>query len=119
MRKVELNDKQIGVILLFVERYEGTKTQIRVMDQAMNALDPDFEISGMMEPTDQGIRLPIDDLGEKTKICEIKDTPYKQLQGFLKDQSVPYSRRPDSIGRIFLTVLTALEKAEYVDEEDE
>jgi hypothetical protein len=117
-KKVRLSDKERVAIIMFSERHEGSRTEIRRMDKAVDVIDRDF-ISNRIVPTISGQGLMVDGgfekLSEEEEDYVFEDEPFKTLKKFLESQTIPYSRRKEHIGRVLMTVMDKMDRPEEVD----
>ncbi len=114
MREVYLSERECGVLILFTERFEGTRNEIRMMDAALDVVDPRYALSGQMRQTDMGVMIDIKSLSNNETKLKFDDAPFELLLKFLKEQRLPYSRRPDTVGRTVMKVIEKLEGAEQI-----
>lgn len=114
--KVLLTEQQRATIVLMVERFEGKRTEFQRMDRAIGVLDGDFELSDKIQPTGIGVSIDLPSLDDTPEEFIFDREPFKTLRTFLKEQTVNYSRRKSTIGRLFIDVLDAFEDAEEVKE---
>jgi hypothetical protein len=114
--KVLLTEQERAVVVLMVERFEGKRTEFQRMDRAIGVLDGDFVLSDKIRPTGMGVFIDLPSLDNKEEEFIFDNEPFKTLRTFLKDQTVNYSRRQSTIGRLFIDVLDAFEDAEEVKE---
>ncbi len=115
--KVLLSEQQRATIVLMAERFEGKRTDFQRMDRAINIIDGDFELSDKITPTGMGVSIDLPSLDSKEEEFTFDNEPFKTLRTFLKDQTVNYSRRQSTVGRLFIDVLDAFEDAKEVEEE--
>ena len=109
--KVLLSEQQRAVIVLMVERFEGKRTEFQRMDRAIGVLDRDFTLSDKIMPTGMGVSIDLPSMDTEDEEFIFDNEPFKTLRTFLKDQTVNYSRRQSTIGRLFIDVLDAFEDA--------
>jgi len=112
--KVLLSEQQRAVIVLMVERFEGKRTEFQRMDRAIGVLDRDFTLSDKIMPTGMGVSIDLPSMDTEDEEFIFDNEPFKTLRTFLKEQTVNYSRRQTTIGRLFIDVLDAFEDAEEV-----
>ncbi len=114
--KVLLSERQRAVIVLMVERFEGKRTEFQRMDRAIGVLDRDFKLSDKIQPAGMGISIDLPSLDDTEEEFIFDNEPFKTLSTFLRDQTVNYSRRQPTVGRLFIDVLDAFEDAEEIKE---
>jgi len=106
-----LTEQQRAVIVLMVERFEGKRTEFQRMDRAIGVLDRDYTLSDKIIPTGMGVSIDLPSLDDGEEEFIFDNEPFKTLRTFLKDQTINYSRRQSTVGRLFIDVLDAFEDA--------
>lgn len=112
--RVQLSEQHRAVIVLMTERYEGTRTDFKRMDRAIDVLDPDYELSDQIQTTPMGVQIDLPAMSDEETEFIFPNEPFKTLKTFLKEQRVNYSRRQATIGRLFIDVLETFDDAEEV-----
>jgi len=112
-KQVELSQRERAVIVLFCERYEGTKVEARRMDKALDVIDNG--VVDFMVTTPMGVQMDMQALGDDEEEFIFENEPFKTLNVFLQSQTLPYSRRPDTVGRVMLGVLDKFDNAKTID----
>lgn len=112
-KKVLLSQKERAVIVLFSERYEGTRVEIRRMDKALDVIDNG--VADLIVKAPLGVQLDVGAMDDVEESFVFEDDPFNTLKTFLKDQRIPYSRRPNTVGRVMMTVMDKIDAAETID----
>lgn len=112
--KILLTEQQRAVVVLMVERFEGKRTEFQRMDRAIGVLDRDYSLSDKIQQIGMGVSIDLPSLDDTEEEFIFDNEPFKTLRTFLKDQTVNYSRRQSTIGRLFIDVLDQFDDAEEV-----
>ncbi len=112
-KQLELSQKERAVIVLFCERYEGTIVEVRRMDKVLDVIDNG--VASFIKTTPVGVQVDMDSLDDTQEEFVFEDDPFETLRTFFKSQRIPYSRRPDTVGRVIMGVADKLDTAETVD----
>lgn len=117
-KEIRLSDKERAAIIMFSERHEGTRTEIRRMDKATDVIDHDY-ISSKITTTMSGhgilIEGGLDKLSEDEEEFVFEDEPFKTLKTFLQNLTIPYSRRKEHVGRILMGVMDKMDNAKNIE----
>lgn len=117
-KEIRLSERERVAIIMFSERHEGSRVEIKRMDKAIDVIDQDGA-SDKIIPTPSGIGLQVsggfENLSEEEEDFVFEDQPFKTLKTFLEGQSIPYSRRKDHIGRTLMDVMEKMDNSKTVE----
>ena len=116
-KQVRLDEKERVAIIMFSERHEGTRIETKRMDKAIDVIDQD-SVSDKIIPTLSGQGLMVqggfENLNGEEDEFIFEDEPFKTLKTFLQNQSIPYSRRKEHVGRVLMGVMDKMDGAKDV-----
>lgn len=112
---MELSQKERAVIILFAERFEGTRTENSRLDRALDVIDHDRVSDHFQTVGGRGIQIDIEKLNGESVEYTFEEEPFNTLKQFLEGQKIPYSRRANTVGRIIMGVMDRIDQAKSTD----